>query len=212
MRHFKIFCLFCATALSLMGASACGTTASGGGTAPVDTASSGDSNVDDSGGSGGSDSASGDSKTGGTDAVSGDGTTSDTATTDTTKTDSAGTDAVSTDVAKDVSSEDVKSDVATKSGACTNDADMAIVQSQDLNGIAGDCFKSSGLDAKKTTACIKQKTGLSDGCVVCFSGVVDCGFQKCMMDCISDSSAPGCTTCLGKNCKPTFDTCSGLSM
>ena len=81
-------------------------------------------------------------------------------------------------------------------GACTNEADQKIVDDLDVETIAKDCALANLGNEPAAVACIKDKTGLSDPCIVCFSGIVTCGILKCAGDCLIDSSSPACNKCL----------------
>ncbi len=96
-------------------------------------------------------------------------------------------------------------------GACTNAADQAIVDSMDVEGTAKDCALANLGNEPAALACIKEKTGLSESCIVCFSGIVTCGIEKCISQCLIDSASPECNQCLEDNCYPAFNECSGLN-
>ena len=97
------------------------------------------------------------------------------------------------------------------SGACTNANDQAIVDNQDVETIAKDCAIVHLTDADKAAECIKKDTGLSDPCIACFQGTVNCAIGSCAFQCL-DASNPACDTCLKDNgCYSEFEECSGLS-
>lgn len=96
------------------------------------------------------------------------------------------------------------------SGSCTNPADQAIIDSGAVSKAVETCAMSSFGDAAKATPCIKKETGLSDGCVTCFSNLLSCTFKSCMMDCIGGKT-PACDACMAKNCNSAFTKCSGLT-
>jgi hypothetical protein len=95
-------------------------------------------------------------------------------------------------------------------GACTNEADLAIVMSKDVAGITGQCGKENFGAEPKTSECIKTGTGLSDACVACFAGTVKCVVEKCLNDCLADANSQACKDCRAANCDPAFEACSGL--
>jgi hypothetical protein len=96
-------------------------------------------------------------------------------------------------------------------GACTGEADLEIIKSQDLKTLAKTCAMSNMGDKDKTVKCIQDETGLTDECVACFGLSVQCGSQ-CAAAC-SDSSTPQeCDKCLeDKGCSKEFEECSGLA-
>jgi hypothetical protein len=95
-------------------------------------------------------------------------------------------------------------------GACTNAADLALVQSKDVAGITGKCGTDNLGAEPKTKDCIKTQTGLSDACVDCFDGTVQCVVAKCFSQCIADANSQPCKDCRKANCDPAFESCSGL--
>lgn len=94
--------------------------------------------------------------------------------------------------------------------ACTNAADLAIVMSKDVAGITGKCGQDNLGAEPKTYDCIKAGTGLSDECVACFDGTVQCVVAKCFSECIADANSQPCKDCRKTNCDPAFEACSGL--
>jgi hypothetical protein len=160
-------------------------TTSGGGSSPTTTTTG-------AGGAGGSASTS-----------SGTGTGGDAATTTTTSTSSTGTGTSS-------SASGSTGTGMMAMGACTNAADLGIVQTKDVKTITADCGKANiGQDAK-VKACIKMGTNLSDPCVTCFADTVSCVVNKCLMQCITDTNSQACKDCRATNCDPAFVACSGL--
>ncbi|MFO0757527.1 MAG: hypothetical protein U0359_13605 [Byssovorax sp.] len=95
-------------------------------------------------------------------------------------------------------------------GACTNAADLAIVMSKDVAGITGKCGQDNLGGEPKTKECIKAGTGLSDACVDCFDGTVQCVVMKCFSECVADATSQMCVDCRKANCDPAFEACSGL--
>ncbi|MBI5532466.1 MAG: hypothetical protein HY898_07115 [Deltaproteobacteria bacterium] len=97
------------------------------------------------------------------------------------------------------------------SGACTNTADLAIIQgSTDFQTKVGDCAKSNMGADPATKNCIIQQTGISDACATCFGAEIKCAASKCMVQCIADSNSQPCKDCRAQNCDPAFTVCSGL--
>jgi len=93
---------------------------------------------------------------------------------------------------------------------CKNAADEMIASTKDVAGISATCAKQNLGNDPAITMCIKMGTGLSDGCVTCFQGEVDCAINKCLTPCLADSMGAACTACRAMNCDPAFVMCSGL--
>ncbi len=103
-------------------------------------------------------------------------------------------------------------------GLCTNEADQAIVDSQDdefdIEQISTDCVIANILgdpDGSKAKKCIQDATDLSDQCTECFGEVALCGKDKCLGSCAINPDGQDCTDCIAANCLPAFEECSGLS-
>lgn len=107
-------------------------------------------------------------------------------------------------------------------GACTNAADLGIVTTTDVSGIASTCGVQNITDLTKVKGCIIDGTkgdagpGLSDGCATCFSDTVLCTVDKCIGPTFNGPCMPpnqnsaACTDCRATNCNPAFYTCTGL--
>jgi|GEM_PF-2235682 len=100
----------------------------------------------------------------------------------------------------------------TGDGACTNDADTAIIMASSdigstMSGCAFECF-SGGEDCVDT--CIINATGLSESCTVCFADMVDCTMSNCALNCL-DPEGAACTQCQETHCIPPFTECAGMS-
>ncbi|MFS8064906.1 MAG: hypothetical protein ACMG6S_00915 [Byssovorax sp.] len=95
-------------------------------------------------------------------------------------------------------------------GACTNQADLGIIQTKDVKKIAEDCGKMNLGMEPATKNCIKMGTALSDPCVTCFDDIVQCVVAKCFNQCFADPGSAACKTCRETNCNPAFAACSGL--
>lgn len=93
--------------------------------------------------------------------------------------------------------------------ACTNEADMAILDAVDEDMIAGDCALQSGGNTESAVMCIQEATGLSDDCTTCFGLVISCVFAECLPQCFDPSSAE-CVECRADNCDAAFVECSGI--
>lgn len=96
-------------------------------------------------------------------------------------------------------------------GACTNDADLAIVMSKDVGSIAGACAQMNFGNDAATQQCIKDQTGLSDPCIVCFMDTIKCVIANCLTECLSDPNSAACVSCRAAKCDPAFAMCSGLT-
>jgi hypothetical protein len=96
-------------------------------------------------------------------------------------------------------------------GACTDDADKAIAAAKDLKMVATMCALMNNGAEPATKDCIKSQSGLSDPCVACYDTIVTCTLMNCASSCTGPQGfgAPACQTCLGTNCLPAFQTCSG---
>ncbi|MEM9458682.1 MAG: hypothetical protein AAGF11_31185 [Myxococcota bacterium] len=93
--------------------------------------------------------------------------------------------------------------------ACTNEADMAILDAVDEDMIAGDCALQSGGNTQSAIMCIQEVTGLSDDCTTCFGLVISCVFAECLPQCFEPSAAE-CVECRADNCDADFVECSGI--
>jgi len=152
-------------------------------------------------------------------------TTDATSTTDATTTDATTTDATTAEdvTTTDVTTtDDVVEDVVV-GDACTNAADLAIVSSQDVSGMAttcatSDCISFATSDPPDlpgmttcTDDCVIAASGVSAGCSTCYSGAVICGVVYCINDCVNNPNSQDCIDCRETNgCTPGFYTCSGL--
>ena len=118
-------------------------------------------------------------------------------------------DLANTDVATD--------DVPALEGACLNETDQALLAT-DRAGIDAKarecglgCLNVEDKNACSVT-CIQAVYALSAGCCSCYAGTIICTVDKCLMDCLSDSSSPECKACQeAQGCLPEFYTCSGLT-
>ncbi|MBK8259331.1 MAG: hypothetical protein IPK82_42590 [Polyangiaceae bacterium] len=96
-------------------------------------------------------------------------------------------------------------------GACTNDADLAIVQdpNKPIADAVNDCAQMNFGQEPGTLNCIKG-LGLSDGCAQCFDDTVQCVVMNCLNQCLSDPNSQACTDCRAQFCDGPFAMCSGL--
>ena len=108
---------------------------------------------------------------------------------------------------------DIERDVELGDGACTNDADMAILDSLDSEQIATSCaIECIGQPDMETCSanCISNATGLSAECIDCFVGVVMCTVQHCVGFCSVNPESDACVSCRAEHCVPAFEECTGL--
>jgi hypothetical protein len=139
-----------------------------------------------------------------------------------TQTDKAKTDTKSTDI-KVTTDIKITTDVA--SGACTNAADLTLLDTADKQaGVktkATTCAMGCLADANPGTcsaACVKKDTGLSDGCSACYATVIVCTITNCVNFCAAAPSSADCVNCQnGKDpstthvdCVTPFYACTGL--
>ncbi len=112
-----------------------------------------------------------------------------------------------------------KKEAGTKKGACTNAADMALLDSAaKQTGVSGKA-KACGLKcvsdkdpATCATTCVVKDTKLSKGCSACYVGTIMCSIKNCLASCAVDPNSKACQDCQAKNkCITTFYTCSGLT-
>ena len=98
------------------------------------------------------------------------------------------------------------------SGACTNPADLAALQSADIATTISDCAMSCIMGGGDTCAkdCVIEKTGLSDACAQCFGDIISCATSKCMFQCMGGDT-PECASCRETSCNPAFEECAGVS-
>ena len=101
---------------------------------------------------------------------------------------------------------------AAASGACTNSADKTILDAGKVQDQATTCALQNMGNPTKASDCVKTTTGLSDGCSVCFAGIMSCTMTNCISQCMAGASAPACVQCMAdKGCTSTFATCAGVS-
>jgi hypothetical protein len=98
-------------------------------------------------------------------------------------------------------------------GACTNEADLAALQANDVYAIVPDCAMGclAGGGEGCVADCVQEKTGISDACAQCFQETVDCTLANCLSECLADPNGAPCAACQDEKCGPAFDECSGLN-
>ena len=100
-------------------------------------------------------------------------------------------------------------------GACTNPADVPILETGTVSGTVEECAMENidavlAGDKATVIGCVKDQTGLTDGCLVCFSDLFDCTMAQCPFQCLSGTENPDCINCLTTACYPSFIDCSGV--
>ncbi len=196
---FKMLALVTAT----MAFAACGSTASTSGTA--DTASTDDTALPGDG-TATTDSAAGDTTTGNqctyTKPTTNPGCTA--ADDKTWVTLAADTTAISDNFGNIVSDCTLKQGCLAQGDACTTDADKATAKALCITTcILKECQTIPDSDSA-SAKCAK----ISNNCAWCYgrySG--ECGFEKCLTDCATDSSSAACRDCLKTNCDTVRDAC-----
>lgn len=113
----------------------------------------------------------------------------------------------------------VQKEAGTPTGACTNTADMALLDTAAKQTGVSAAAKKCGLGcisdknpATCATTCVVKDTKLSAKCSACYVGIIMCTMNKCLADCAVDPDSKACTDCMTKNnCYTKFYTCSGLT-
>lgn len=123
------------------------------------------------------------------------------------------------DTAQPETTEDTTQPETTPTGACTNEADLAIIQANDPSGTAGQCGLACLGDADPRACsadCITNGkgnitgTGLSDGCSGCYADTIKCAIDNCIPQCL-DTASQACADCReNAGCNAAFYACSGL--
>ncbi len=104
---------------------------------------------------------------------------------------------------------------APDTGGCKNDPDLAILAAGTVSATTEECAKSNigaiiANDPAPIRQCIKDATGLSEGCLDCFTPLMFCTISNCALQCMGGKT-PECTTCLEGSCYPDFVECSGVN-
>jgi hypothetical protein len=98
-------------------------------------------------------------------------------------------------------------------GGCTNEDDIAIIESIDIGIASSTCGASCALGNDPegcTFTCLTDATGLSSECVDCHVGSVLCTVEACATPCTTPGN-PECDACRESHCMQAFWDCSGLS-
>ncbi|MFT5432716.1 MAG: hypothetical protein ACI9OJ_003418, partial [Myxococcota bacterium] len=100
-------------------------------------------------------------------------------------------------------------------GACTNEDDMALIDSLGPDGMqdaitpcGSGCFFSADKEGC-VTECINSDVGLSVGCAGCYGDVTACTMSNCAGPCIDGGD--DCISCMqDAGCQDNFPACSGI--
>jgi hypothetical protein len=115
--------------------------------------------------------------------------------------------------------------------ACTNSADLAVIQNAETNpsakaaycgqSVCIETLSTQGLEAALDCAqeCMLDTTiegftfAVSADCSTCYVNSLGCTVaNECLGDCLSDANAPNCVTCRTEaGCFADFYACSGLT-
>ena len=100
-------------------------------------------------------------------------------------------------------------------GACTNEADLALINSDDVDvtGAAQTCGLGCLGDDDPgacSAACVSEETGISEACAGCYGDTVLCSAENCLADCAMDPAGDACGECQAEFCLDDFYACTGL--
>ena len=116
---------------------------------------------------------------------------------------------------EDVPEGDTPEGDASEGGACTNEADMAILADEavDVTGEAQTCGLGCLGDDDPgacSAACVAEATGISSDCAGCYGDTVLCSADNCLAECAMDPASEECGACQEEFCLPAFYACTGL--
>lgn len=98
--------------------------------------------------------------------------------------------------------------------ACLNVADLDILSNLNMVQVGGNCGVSclfSPDPAACTATCVKNQTGVSNGCAQCFGEIAECAIDNCVSACATNPAAPACLACQqNAGCVQTFNECAGI--
>jgi len=97
-----------------------------------------------------------------------------------------------------------------ETGACTNDADLAIVQMPSFEEDLVACAIGAVADPEDTAMCLVDMHGLSEQCAACYGAVTGCSATHCITPCSEDEDSPECRSCVADNCQDGLDSCTGF--
>lgn len=96
------------------------------------------------------------------------------------------------------------------SGACTTEADVAIICDSGFSEAVAACGTGNLMGGPEAIAmCVVDETGLSSECSACFGATTQCTIENCLTDCATDPLSDACTTCRAENCDAAFNECAG---
>jgi hypothetical protein len=96
-------------------------------------------------------------------------------------------------------------------GACTNEADTAIVCDAGFTAAVTACGTSNiGGGPEAIATCVADDTGVSVECATCFGETTQCTIDNCIQSgCATDPMGEDCTACRAENCDADFAACAG---
>jgi len=94
-------------------------------------------------------------------------------------------------------------------GACTNEADLVLMQPLNWDIEWNKCVPDCVTDAECSAKCFNENTGISDPCSLCYGELASCWISKCYSKCGNGGGTPECFACVEEACVPDFDACFG---
>ena len=96
-------------------------------------------------------------------------------------------------------------------GACSNDADLSIIELGEVLPAAQQCGTDCvGMDPQCAIDCVIEATGLTMTCAGCYATLIDCAIVNCPGPCAQPRSDE-CAVCQEEfGCPSGFMDCSGL--
>ncbi|MEC8024058.1 MAG: hypothetical protein VX223_08990, partial [Myxococcota bacterium] len=98
---------------------------------------------------------------------------------------------------------------------CLNSADLALAAQYDLNSEATTCYLGCLADSDPimcANICLKNNTGISDGCGGCYTEKTFCTFDNCLAQCATDPNSDECSQCqISNGCASNFYQCVGVA-
>jgi len=96
-------------------------------------------------------------------------------------------------------------------GACTNETDLALIESGAVAEEANRCGPGCVLNGTQCTIdCMTEAIDISQPCAGCYAEMVSCSATNCAMSCFVDSEGEECRSCVDENCGAPFEECTGL--
>ena len=96
-------------------------------------------------------------------------------------------------------------------GACTNENDLALIESGAVAQEANRCGPGCVLNGTQCTVdCMTEAIDISESCAGCYAEMVSCSATNCAMSCFVDSEGEECRTCVEQNCGASFEACTGI--